>query len=159
MTNSRMRLLALLACGLVATGRPGDAGTPLLWNWSYSGAGISASGTFTTGETATAAGRFLITGITGSRNGVAIVGLQPTGTPIPGNAPYVVDNEVGADEPQLSGAGFGFALADGTFANPFFADDRSPKTCLEFFSGAGVPGRDNSERPIDFTASASERRP
>ena len=48
MTNSRMRLLALvLACGLVATGRPGDAGTPLLWNWSYSGAGISASGTIT----------------------------------------------------------------------------------------------------------------
>src|SRR6476660_6643770 len=80
MTNSRMRLLALLACGLVATGRPGDAGTPLLWNWSYSGAGISASGTITTGDTATAAGRFLITGITGSRNGVAIVGLQPTGT-------------------------------------------------------------------------------
>jgi hypothetical protein len=159
MTNSRMRLLALLACGLVATGGPGDAGTPLLWDWSYSGAGISASGTFTTGDTASAAGRFLITGISGSRNGVAIVGLQPTGTAIPGNAPYAVDNQVGADTPQLSGAGFGFALADGTFANPFFADDRSPKTFLEFFSAAGAPGRDNSERPIGFNASVSQRRP
>src|SRR5271165_777367 len=72
----------------------------LLWNWSYSGAGISASGTFTTNDAPDAAGFYQIVGITGTDNGAAITGLQPTGTAIPGNEPYSVDNLVSGAEPR-----------------------------------------------------------
>ena len=56
----------------------------LLWNWSYNGAGISASGTFTTSDVPDAAGCYQIVGITGTENGAAIAALQPTGTRDPG---------------------------------------------------------------------------
>ena len=92
----------------------------LLWNWSYSGAGVSASGTFTTNDAPDAAGFYQIVGITGTDNGAAITGLQPTGTPIPGNEPYAVDNLVSAVEPRLTAHGFGFSLANGDYANPFY---------------------------------------
>jgi hypothetical protein len=92
----------------------------LLWNWGYSGAGVSASGTFTTNDAPDAAGFYQIVGITGTDNGAAIAALQPTGTPIPGNEPYAVDNLVSAVEPRLTAHGFGFALANGDYANPFY---------------------------------------
>jgi hypothetical protein len=91
----------------------------LLWDWSYSGAGISAAGTFTTDNVADSLGFYQIIDISGSRDGTAITGLQATGTAIPGNAPYAVDNLVSLTGPQLTVNGFGFALADGDFANPF----------------------------------------
>src|SRR3569833_32352 len=74
-----------------------------LWDWTYMGAGISAHGTFTTADTPDANGAFLIASISGERNGVAISGLQPAGTAIPGNEPFAVDDLVlpGA-EPQLT---------------------------------------------------------
>ena len=37
-----------------------------------------------------------------------------------GNDGYPVDNLVRTEAPRLSMHGFGFALADGTFANPFY---------------------------------------
>ena len=104
------------------------------WTWSYSEPGISASGTLTTDDAANADGFFPITGISGARNGVAITALQPAGTAIPGNEPFAVDNLIRAGGPQLTGSGFGFALADGTFANAFFADFLTPPGYLEFFS-------------------------
>ena len=90
-----------------------------LWTWSYSGDGVSASGEFTTTDTIYG-GDYMITGITGERNGVAITGLQPSGTAIPGNEPYAVDNLVSLSSPQLTINGFGFSLADGTYSNPYY---------------------------------------
>jgi hypothetical protein len=92
----------------------------LLWNWSYNGTGVSASGTFTTNDAPDAAGFYQIVGITGTDNGATITGLQPTGTPIPGNEPYTVDNLVSAVEPRLTEHGFGFSLANGDYGNPFY---------------------------------------
>src|SRR4026207_747529 len=86
----------------------------LNWNWSYSGDGITADGRFITDDTPDALGFYLITSITGTRNGTAITALQPTGTPIPGNEPFAVDNLVGLDGPQLTHNGFGYAIAGGT---------------------------------------------
>jgi hypothetical protein len=149
------RLIALAAGIAAAPLMPAEAAR--LWQWSYHGDAIHAGGTFTTGDTADAAGCFPITGVTGSRNGVAITGLQPAGTPIPGNAPYAVDNLVCTGGAQLTGHGFGFALADGSFVNPFFADFRAPKGYLEFFSANGVPGHQSSELRIVFTAATSSR--
>jgi hypothetical protein len=66
---------------VLATPLPAHASR--IWDWSYTGTGIAASGTFTTTDTANGSGYYQIVGITGSRNGATITGLQPTGTPIP----------------------------------------------------------------------------
>jgi len=140
--------------------------TALTWNWSYSGLGITTSGTFTTVDAPDGAGFYLITGIAGVRNGAPILGLQPAGTPIPGNEPFSVDNLVRLEFPQLTVHGFGYAIAGGTFSNPFFADFSQPPEYLEFFSAPpftpGVAGSQNSELPIRFSATLApslKRRP
>src|SRR5215831_6044161 len=131
-----MRIVFLSVAALTATAGPAAA---LTWTWSYSGAGISAAGTFTTVDTPDPSGFYLITTIAGERNGAAIVALQPTGTPIPGNEPFAVDNLVKVDSPQLTTHGFGFAIAGGTFSNPFFASFLQPPIYLESFSATPTP--------------------
>jgi hypothetical protein len=79
---------------------------------------------------------------------VAITGLQPTGTPIPGNEPYAVDNLVSAVEPRLTVHGFGFSLANGDYANPFYNG-------WNYFEYLSVPPHKNGagpERPVSFSA-------
>jgi len=52
--------------------------------------------------------------------------------------------------PQLTKAGFGFALADGTYSNPFYADFLPTPGYLEFYS---MPDSDSStELAIVFSA-------
>jgi hypothetical protein len=100
-------------------------------------------------------GFYLIAAVTGSRNGQTITALQPTGTAIPGNEPFAVDNLVRLDGPQLTHNGFGYAIAGGTYANPFFDDFSSPVRYLEFFSAppfVGGLGTEDSELPITFAA-------
>ncbi len=132
-----------------------DAST--LWNWDYSAPGIAASGTFRTVDRPDGNGGYLITGITGIRNGDVITGLQPAGTSIPGNEPYVVDDLVfpGAG-PQLTSHGFGFSTSGGNHANPFYADFLPTPGYLEFFSippfTDGGLGFAHSELPIQFSA-------
>ena len=74
----------LIVLGVMIAGTTELADASLLWNWSYSGPGISAQGTFTTVDTPDGLGFYLITGITGVRNGETITGLQTVGTAIPG---------------------------------------------------------------------------
>jgi hypothetical protein len=155
--RKRQRLCCLVALGAgVLTTVSEPAAAPLQWTWHYTGAGVAASGTLTTNEVANGAGYFQIIGITGSRNGVKIVRLQPAGTAIPGNEPYPVDNLISPGGQQLTDNGFGFALADGTFGNPFFAHTRTPPAYLEFFSASHpAPGNADagaSEQPVSFTA-------
>ncbi len=142
--------------GLVfGTMQPASA---LIWNWSYSGAGIEASGTFTTNNTNDSLGFYLINGITGTRNGETITGLQPTGTPIPGNEPFVVDNSISLNPQQLTVNGFGYSTAGGNYASPFFADFLPKPGYLEVFSAPPfIPGFENlgpedNELPISFSA-------
>ena len=121
----------------------------ILWNWNYSTSGIVAGGTFTTIDTPEANGGYLITAITGTRNAATIIGLQPTGTPIPGNEPFDVDNLIFASPgPQLTKNGFGFALSDGTYANPFYADFLPTPAYLEFFSAPPA----STELEVHFSA-------
>lgn len=120
-----------------------------LWTWQLAGPGVVASGTFTTVDAADAMGGYLITGLSGTRNGVAITSLQAPGTAIPGNEPFVVDDLVyPGSGPQLTSDGFGFALADGTYSNPFFADFLPTPGYLDFFSMP--PGF--MELPVSFSA-------
>ena len=148
------RLIALAVGVLTTISEP--AAAPLEWTWHYTGAGISASGSLTTNDIANSAGYFQIIGITGARNGVTIVKLQATGTAIPGNEPYAVDNLISPNGQHLTEKGFGAALADGTFINPFFAHARTAPSYLEFFSAPHPPhdnaGANHTELQVSFTA-------
>ncbi|MBL8484540.1 MAG: hypothetical protein JNJ60_20260 [Rhodocyclaceae bacterium] len=154
--SPRRPLMHALIAGAALCAIAHDASAALTWNWSYSGAGIAASGSFTTGDTPDAGGFYEITAITGQRNGVAITGLQPAGTAIPGNDPFAVDNLINPAGPQLTHSGFGYSLADGSHSNPFFADFLNPATYLEFYSAAPFTpptGAEDTELPMSFTAS------
>ncbi|BAY49247.1 hypothetical protein SAMD00079811_68760 [Scytonema sp. HK-05] len=158
-----MKNLALLSVTVLAATsglmfQTMQAASALNWNWNYSGTGITASGTFTTNDTANDLGFYQITGITGTRNGETITGLQPTGTSIPGNEPFIVDNLISLNTQQLTGDGFGYSTERGNYSNPFFASFLPTPGYLEVFSAPPiVPGFENlgledSELPISFSA-------
>ena len=145
MANGAPLIVALGLCSMFGMAEHAEAA---VWAWSYSGEGFAASGTVTASDTPDAGGFVPITAISGNRNGVLIVGLQPTGTAIPGNDGFPVDNLVTAARPHLTSKGIGYQLGDGTFVNAFFADFLTPKTYLEFFSNP-VMGT-HTELPITF---------
>jgi hypothetical protein len=152
MAGPRVRCrVAALGIGL-ALGFAQPAEASRTWTWHYEAPGITASGTLTTTDAADAMCFYRITGITGMRNGEAITGLQPMGTPIPGNDPYAVDNMISATGPQLTKHGFGFETAAGNQANPFYADFLPTPGYLEFFSKPPFGKPDTSELPVSFSA-------
>jgi hypothetical protein len=112
----RFALAIALGAALATT----SAEASIRWRWTCTGPGFEAKGVLLTGDAPDAEGFYPIIGVTGEANGVAITGLQPAKTAIPGNEGWPVDNLVRLNAPQLSPGGFGFALADGSFANPFF---------------------------------------
>jgi hypothetical protein len=120
------------------------------WRWSYQGEGVVASGTFTTSDAPNADGFYEITAISGEANGVSIAGLQPPGTSIPGNDGYAVDNLVRTAAPRLTVHGFGYALANGTFANPFYGAHFAKPDYYAFFSDPA--NRKTSEPAVVFEA-------
>ncbi|PPQ34789.1 hypothetical protein [Rhodopila globiformis] len=128
---------------------PPPAQAELLWQWRYTGTGIAACGTLTTTATTNADGNYLISGITGSRNGEAIAGLEPAGDAIPGNSGYPVDNLISRGG-QLTVAGFGYATAAGNYANPYYANYLRPAVDQEVFTQPASSGF--SEVPIAFRA-------
>lgn len=126
----------------------------IAWSWSYSGVGLAAGGTLVTGNEPTAGGWYEALSISGQRNGVAILGLQPTGTAVPGNEAYPVDNLIQQADPLLTFRGPGYALADGTYAN-FYSDlgpGSSGTVWYEYFSAApfvaNVMGPEDSETSL-----------
>jgi len=141
-----MTRLLFAAALLLMHGQPAKA--LLVWNWSYSGAGISASGTFTTNDAPDRAGFYQIVRIGGTDNGATITDLQPTGTAIPGNEPYAVDNLVSAVEPRLTTHGFGFSLANGNYANPFY----NGSNYYEYLSVPPYVNGAGPEKPVSFAA-------
>lgn len=121
----------------------------MVWNWSYSGSAITADGSFLTSDVPDAGGYYEILSIMGNRNGDAIVGLYPTGSAIPGNEPYAIDNLIRISGlGQITLEGFGYSLASGAHANPYFADFLSPPAYSEVFT----QGSTFSEQPISFNA-------
>jgi hypothetical protein len=92
----------------------------VLWDWSCTGAGVTASGTLRTDDTPDARGFYQITGMTGTANGGTITGLQAAGTAIPGNSGFTIDNLISSTMPQLTMHGFGFSVSNGEYHNPFY---------------------------------------
>jgi len=141
----KLALLVLIGATLLV-----ERAEALEWRWSYQGEGVVASGGLTTKDTPDADGFYEITGITGHANDVAITGLQPAGTSIPGNDGYPVDNLVRTTAPQLSKHGFGYALANGTYANPFYGAHFAKPDTYAFFSDPA--NHKTSEPSVAFTA-------
>jgi hypothetical protein len=141
----KLAFFLALSVALLASGAQASE-----WKWSYQGEGVAASGTFTTKDAPNADGFLEITGITGEANGVAIAGLEPPGASIPGNDGYPVDNLVRTDAPQLTLHGFGYALANGTYANPFYGAHFAKPDYYAFFSDPA--NRRTSEPAVAFTA-------
>ncbi|NEQ76335.1 MAG: PEP-CTERM sorting domain-containing protein [Okeania sp. SIO2C9] len=136
-----------------------QAASALIWNWNYSAPGIEASGNLTTNDTPDDFGFYLITEITGTRNNETIIGLQPTGTSIPGNEPFILDNIISLNpDEQLTSSGFGYSTSEGNFVNMFFADFLQPPGYFEIFSAAPFVtgfenfGPEDSELPVSFSA-------
>ena len=127
-----MKLVFALILG--AAMAASDAEAAMRWRWTCEGEGLAAKGTFTTADAPNAEGFYPITAVAGEVNGVAVVGLQPSGTAIPGNEGWPVDNLVRERRPELSAGGFGFALADGSFVNPFFGARFEPPGFLAVIS-------------------------
>jgi hypothetical protein len=76
--------------------------------------------------------------------------LQPAGTSIPGNDGYPVDSLVRLEAPQLTLHGFGYGLANGTYANPFYGAHFVKPDYYAFFSDSA--NRRTSEPAVTFTA-------
>jgi hypothetical protein len=162
-TNNLMKNLALLSATVLAATSGLVFGTiqaasALTWRWNYFASDIEAIGTFTTNNTPDDLGFYQILGISGTRNGETIIGLQPAGTPIPGNEPFNVDNLISLNSQQLTGDGFGYFTSGGNYSSPFFASFLPTPGYLEVFSAPPlIPGFENlgtedSELPISFSA-------
>ncbi|MEA5601526.1 PEP-CTERM sorting domain-containing protein [Nostoc sp. UHCC 0252] len=158
-----MRNLAVLSAIVLAIASGLVFGTmqtafALTWNWNYSGTGIEAIGTFITDNTPDDLGFYRILEITGTRNGETITGLQPVGTPIPGNEPFDIDNLISLNTQQLTGEGFGYSTSGGNYSSPLFSSVLPTPSYLEVFSAPPLTpgfknfGKEDSELPIRFSA-------
>ncbi|MEB3305473.1 MAG: PEP-CTERM sorting domain-containing protein [Cyanobacteriota bacterium] len=132
---------AFFSAALASLPQPASA---LVWDWSFEtndDPDVEALGELITTDVPDSQGYYTIIGLTGERNKVAIEGLIPTGSPIPGNCLDVVrcftsDNllRLEDDDGQLTTHGFGVSFEDGTYANYFFASFLQPATYQEFYS-------------------------
>ena len=147
-----VKILATLAALMVGST---PAFAQLRWCWRFAASGVSAAGTITTGEHADAEGFYRIVGITGSVDSATVTAMQPTGTAIPGNTGFPVDNLIRSTAPQLTKHGFGFADSDGAYHNPFhleqyrdyislppYANGKGAEPMIEFRAVAAGSGSD-----------------
>ncbi len=117
-----MKFKTFLAAGtLAASGLLGATAAHAVttWNFSYTGAGVTASGTFTTAGAALTPEAML--SISGVRNGVAITGLVPVGV----DPDFAYDNEFTVASPNFTDGGIVFGQAGG-----------NPNINVYFFNGA-----------------------
>lgn len=145
----RLRLILLSSVFVSWLAPASDASAEKIWNWRYTGGKISASGTFSTSETADEQGYYEILSIAGHRNGERITGLHPAGKSIPGNEPFTLDNllRINANG-QITPHGFGYATASGNYINTFYASFLATPVYMEVF----VTPNSYSEAPVKFTA-------
>jgi hypothetical protein len=133
---------ACLAAALTVAGLS-SAQAATTWAWSYTGAGVSASGTFVTAGTALVPEDLL--SITGTRNGVAITGLVPLDT----DPDFLYDNQFTIANPHFTDGGILFTVPgqpsnvnvyffEGSYVDLVVADSGAIETPINF-SVSAVP--------------------
>ena len=136
-----MRLKNTLLAAVLGLSAVGAAQADQTWVFSYSGPGVVASGTFTTDSMAPAPQDIL--SISGTRNGVAILGLVP----VDGNLTYTYDNQFNPAAPYFTDGGLLLAMDGGV-----------PDVNVYYFNGTytDLNACDTTcvETPINFTVSA-----
>jgi hypothetical protein len=102
---------ALVTAGLLSAT---SASAVTTWNFSYTGAGVTASGSFTTAGNALVPEDIL--SISGLRNGIAITGLVPVGS----DPDFFYDNQFTVASPNFTDGGMVYSLANGQNINVYF---------------------------------------
>jgi hypothetical protein len=127
MRISRRVLAALPVLFLVLAGTQNLYANSVTFDFSFSGTGITGSGTFT--ATLVSGNEYLVTSLSGMQNGASMTLLAPGA--YGGN-----DNEIFSSMPFLDSSGLAFVLSSGsTDYNIYF--DPLNSTYLECNSGAG----------------------
>lgn len=142
-----MKLMKQAAAALAASAAllaAGAAQADTTWAWSYSGDGVVASGTFVTAGTALVPEDIL--SITGTRNGVAILGLLP----LDSDPNFVYDNQFTIAEPHFTDGGLLFDVGGGDFGHVNVYYFEGQYVDLQVDADAQV----TFETPITFTVSA-----
>jgi len=111
------------------------------WAWSYSGTGVTASGTFTTAGAALVPEDILT--FSGLRNGVAITGLVPLDT----DPNFLYDNQFIAVGDHFSDAGVLYSVAGQDNVNLYFLAGTYTDLVIDAAGNA-------VETPISFSVSA-----
>src|SRR5258706_15953592 len=101
-----------LCVGFLLLGSMAANAGPLLWNFAYTGTGVSANGILTTDSTLIG-GAYQITGLSGQRKGESILGLVPAGTIAAPGGWRFSNNLLDAIPPGLGYAGFAFSPSRG----------------------------------------------
>jgi hypothetical protein len=127
MRTSPKIFAALPVLFLLLTGVQNLYANSVTFNFSFSGTGISASGTFA--ATLVSGNEYLVTSISGMQNSFAMTLLAPGA--YAGN-----DNKIFSSGPSLDGYGLGFVLSNGaTKYNIYY--DSTTKTYLECSTASG----------------------
>jgi PEP-CTERM motif len=105
----------ILAGAFAAAGLTGMSSAQAeTWVFSYTGPGVTASGTFVTAGAALVAEDVL--SISGLRNGVAITGLVPVGS----DSDFIYDNQFTITSPNFTDGGILFSTAENVNTNVYF---------------------------------------
>ena len=110
------------------------------WNWSYTGPGITASGTFTTAGNALVAEPIL--SITGTRNGSAITGIVP----LDSDDNFIYDNLFTISSPNFTEGGFLYSINGGLNTNVYFFEGE--------YHEVYVDGLEAFDTPINWSVTA-----
>lgn len=132
---------ACFAAALTLAGL-GSAHADQSWVWSYTGAGVSASGSFTTAGAALVAEDIL--SFTGQRNGAAITGLVPLDT----DPNFLYDNQFSAVGDHFTDGGVVFSVTGQDNVNVYFFGGEYVDLVI---AGGVTP----IETPISFTVAAA----
>lgn len=142
-----MKLLKQAAAALAASTAllaAGAAQADTTWAWSYSGDGVTASGTFVTAGSALVPEDIL--SISGTRNGETILGLVPLGS----DSNFVYDNQFTVADPHFTDGGLLFDIGGGDFGHVNLYYYEGQYFDLQVDADAGIA----YEAPISFTVSA-----
>ncbi len=115
----------------------GQASAVTTWAFSYTGAGTTAAGTFTTAGAAGVAEDIL--SISGTRNGQSILGLVP----VDGDPSFFYDNQFAAPLPHFTDGGMLYNTPGNVHVNVYFFEGQMYEVL------DGIP-----EVPINFTVTA-----